>query len=437
MKIPKSLLVDPEKNSVYGSFAVAVSIWAFSYSVIFGQVMILAYYAVWLPLILVDYRRFLRQLSSAWLPLLFAAYVCFSVFWSAAPGITARTAIQYFSHIACAYIAARTVSVRTLTIGALIGIFVVMLYSLRVGHYSEDVLDGTVNFVGAFASKNQIGFVASLGIYFCVVFLAFYRRGWLSFTLAVPIVLLSAYLLVVSHSATSMASIPAVLALVALLAMSKLLSRRYRRVIFLIGAGLLVVVAFVALNLGLMDFILGIFGKDSTLTGRTYLWEQGWNAAQKSPILGVGYAAYWVQGFAEAERLWNEFYITTRTGFHFHNTYIEALVELGFVGVAMIALIMLRTLYGHVSAVIFRTWQADSVILIGVMVLLLIRSFVEVEVLNPYIMGSFLLYFSFFKLARVPATRTRWSPAFEQADATRGEPAWPRHAGPPAVADRP
>jgi exopolysaccharide production protein ExoQ len=435
MKIPKSLLVDPEKNSVYGAFAVAVSIWAFSYSVIFGQVLILAYYAVWLPLILVDYRRFLRQLSSAWLPLLFAAYVCFSVFWSQAPGVTARTAVQYFSHIACAYVAARTVSVRTLTIGALIGIFVVLLYSLKVGAYSEDVLDGTYNFVGAFASKNQIGFVGSLGIYFSVVFLAFYRRGWLSLILTMPIVLLSAYVLLVSHSATSMASIPAVLALVALLAMSKLLSRRYRRVIFLVGAGLLVVVAVVSLNLGLMDFVLGIFGKDSTLTGRTYLWEQGWNAAQKSPILGVGYAAYWVQGFAEAERLWNEFYITTRTGFHFHNTYIEALVELGFVGVTMVALIMLRTLYGHVSAVVFGKWQADSVILIGVMVLLLIRSFVEVEILNPYIMGSFLLYFSFFKLARLPVTRTRWSQAFEQADATRGEAAWPRHAGRPAAAD--
>ncbi|MER9298932.1 O-antigen ligase family protein [Mesorhizobium sp. M0621] len=435
MKIPKSLLIDPERNSVYGAFAVAVSIWAFSYSVIFGQVLILAYYAVWLPLILVDYRRFLRQLSSAWLPLLFAAYVCSSVFWSQAPGVTVRTAIQYFSHIACAYVAARTVSVRTLTIGALIGIFVVLLYSLKVANYSEDVLDGTVNFVGAFASKNQIGFVGSLGIYFCAVFLAFYRRGRLSFILAVPIVLLSAYVLVVSHSATSMASIPAVLALVALLAMSKLLSRRYRRVIFLIGAGLLVVVAFVALNLGLMDFVLGLFGKDSTLTGRTYLWEQGWNAVQKSPILGVGYAAYWVQGFAEAERLWNEFYITTRTGFHFHNTYIEALVELGFVGAMLVSLIMLRTLYGHVSAVIFRTWQADSVILFGVMVLLLIRSFVEVEILNPYIMGSFLMYFSFFKLTRLPVTRTRRSLALEQAEA-RGEAAdWPRHAGRPAAAD--
>ncbi|MER8465596.1 O-antigen ligase [Mesorhizobium sp. M1409] len=433
MKIPKSLLIDPERNSVYGAFAVAVSIWAFSYSVIFGQVLILAYYAVWLPLILVDYRRFLRQLSSAWLPLLFAAYVCSSVFWSQAPGVTARTAIQYFSHIACAYVAARTVSVRTLTIGALVGIFVVLIYSLKVANYSEDVLDGTVNFVGAFASKNQIGFVGSLGVYFCAVFLAFYRRGRLSLILAAPVVLLSAYVLVVSHSATSMASIPAVLALVALLAMSKLLSRRYRRVIFLIGAGLLVVTAFVALNLGLMDFVLGIFGKDSTLTGRTYLWEQGWNAIQKSPILGVGYAAYWVQGFAEAERLWNEFYITTRTGFHFHNTYIEALVELGFVGATLVSLIMLRTLYGHVSAVIFRTWQADSVVLFGVMVLLLIRSFVEVEVLNPYIMGSFLMYFSFFKLARLPVTRTRRSRALEQAEA-RGEADWPRHAGRPAAA---
>lgn len=402
MKIPKSLLVDPEKNSVYGSFAVAVSIWAFSYSVIFGQMLILAYYAVWLPLILVDYRRFLRQLSSAWLPLLFVAYVCFSVFWSQAPGITARTAVQYLSHVVCAYVAARTVSVRTLTLGALVGIFFVLLYSLKVGAYSEDVLDGTYNFVGAFASKNQIGFVASLGIYFSVVFLAFFRRGRLSFILTIPVVLLSAYLLAIAHSATSTASIPAVLALIVLLAMSKLLPRRYRRVIFVVGAGLIAVVAFVALNLGLMDFVLGVFGKDSTLTGRTYLWEQGWNAAMRSPIIGVGYAAYWVQGFAEAERLWNEFYISTRTGFHFHNTYVEALVELGFTGAVLISLIMLRSLLGHLTAVMFKSWQADSVVLIGVMVLLLIRSFVEVEILNPYIMGSFLMYFSFFKLARLP-----------------------------------
>ena len=409
MKIPKSLLVDPEKNTAYGSFAVAVSIWAFSYSTIFGQMVILAYYAVWLPLILVDYRRYLRHLSSAWLPLVFAAYVCFSIFWSGAPGITARTAIQYSSHIACAYIAARTVSVRTLTIGSLIGIFFVLLYSLKVGSYSEDVLDGSFTFVGAFASKNQLGFVASLGIYFYVVFLAFLRRDLISLLWTAPIALLSAYLLVASHSATSIASIAVVLALVVLLAASKVLPRRYRRVVFVVGGGLAVVAVFVALNLGLMDFVLNIFGKDSTLTGRTYLWGQGWNAAQQSPILGVGYAAYWVQGFSEAERLWNEFFITARAGFHFHNTYIETLVELGYIGVALLSLILLRTLWGHVSAVVFKAWRAEPVILAGLMVLLLIRSFVEVDILTPYVMGSFVMYYSFFKLVRVPVTHTRWA----------------------------
>lgn len=410
MKIPKSLLVDPEKSTVYGTFAVAISIWAFSYSSVFGQILILAYYAVWLPLIMVDYRRLLRHASSAWLPLAFAIYVCLSVFWSDAPGITLRTAIQYCSHITCAYIAARTVSVRTFTIGSLIGIFLVLLYSLMVGGYSYDGLDGTYNFVGAFSSKNQIGFVASLGIYFCVVLLTFLRRGRISLFLTAPVLVLSAYLLVISHSATSMASVPAVLALVALLAMAKKLSLRYRRVIFLVGACGLVAVTAVAFA-GLLDFVLGVFGKDSTLTGRTYLWEQGWRAVQQAPILGVGYAGYWLQGFAEAERLWNEFYITTRSGFHFHNTYVEALVELGYVGATLISLIIVRTLWGHISALIFRTWQAESVILAGVMVLLFIRSFVEVETLNPYIMGSFLLYYSYFKLVKVPVARPRWTAA--------------------------
>ncbi|UVK39174.1 O-antigen ligase family protein [Mesorhizobium sp. AR10] len=409
MKIPKSLLVEPEKSAVYGSFAVAVSVFAFAYSTNFGPILILAYYAVWLPLILVDYRRFLRHLSDAWLPLLFVAYVCLSVFWSHAPSITARAAIQYFSHILCAYIAARTVSVRTLVVGSLIGIFFVLLYSLRVGGYATDIIDGTTNFVGAFGSKNQVGFFSSLGIYLCFVFAIFYRRGWPSLVWTAPIGLLSVYMLAIAHSATSVASLPAALAIVILLAMSKVLSRRYRRVLFAVGACTLVASVFAALNLGLMDFVLGIFGKDSTLTGRTYLWEQGWEAAQQFPILGYGYAAYWVQGFAEAERLWAEFFITTRTGFHFHNTYIETLVELGFVGMSLISLIILRAFYGHISTVIFRDWRADSVVLAGAVGLMLLRSFFEVEMLGPYFTASFVVYYSLFKLRSVPQVRRQRS----------------------------
>ncbi|MBN9551013.1 MAG: O-antigen ligase family protein [Alphaproteobacteria bacterium] len=437
MKIPKSILIDPDGNGTYGIFAVAVSMIAFAYSTIFGQTLILAYYAVWLPLLFVDYRRFTWKLSSAWLPMLFAAYVCLSVFWSQAAGISARAAVQYSSHVLCAYVAARTISVRTLVVGSLIGIFFVLLYSLKVGAYALDTIDGTYNFVGAFSSKNQVGFFASLGIFFCLVFLVFYRRNWLAFFWTAPVILLSLYLLAIAHSATSVAALPGGVGIVALLTMSKVLSRRYRRVLFVIGAGALVVGMAAALNLGLLDFVLGIFGKDSTLTGRTYLWEQGWAAAQQRPLLGYGYAAYWVQGLADPERLWAEFYISTRSGFHFHNTYIEALVELGFIGVTMLVLVLLRAFYGHVSKVVFGDWSADSVILAGSMGLLLIRSFVEVEILNPYIIGSFLMFFSFFKLTRLPVARARRVPvAFETLKTETDEVAYAPRFGPATAFDR-
>ena len=55
-------------------------------------------------------------------------------------------------------------------------------------------------------------------------------------------------------------------------------------------------------------------------------------------------------------------------------------------------------------------------ILAGVIALLCIRSFVEVDTLNPYVMGSFLMYYSFFKLVKVPVTGSR------RAAANLGEP---------------
>ena len=174
-----------------------------------------------------------------------------------------------------------------------------------------------------------------------------------------------------------------------------------------VGAVALVTGVVAALNLGLLDFVLGIFGKDSTLTGRTYLWEQGWLAAQQHPVLGYGYAAYWIQGFADPERLWAEFYISTRTGFHFHNTYIETLVELGFIGMTILALIILRSFWGHVSKVVFGDWSADSVVLAGAVGLMLIRSFFEVEILGPYFMASFIVYYGLFTLGPMPAARRR------------------------------
>lgn len=109
---------------------------------------------------------------------------------------------------------------------------------------------------------------------------------------------------------------------------------------------------------------------------------------------GVGYQGYWVQGFSEAERLWQEFYIGSRSGFHFHNTYIEVLVELGLAGILAIAVLIVRVPFGLLLRLIDARRDPASFTLLGIAVMFLIRSFVEVDVINPYVVGSFLVYYA-------------------------------------------
>lgn len=399
MKIAKARLVNPDHNLWYGLAAVSVSIFVFAYSLRFGQVSILVYYGLWLPLILVDHRRVLGTWTDlAWI-VPFAALACLSVFWSAAPGVTARASVQFASHVACALIAARTVSVRTLTLGALLGTLLVLFFSLAFGQYNYDPLDGSYSFVGAFPSKNQLGLFSSLGAYFAFAALVILGERGLWRFLALACGGLSAVLLVKSQSATSILALALVVAVQLWLRFALLFSPKVRQASMVVGVVLAVGIVMIGLNLGGLELLLAAFGKDSTLTGRTYLWSQGWAAAAQFPFLGVGYQAYWVQGFSEAERLWEEFYIGSRSGFHFHNTFIEVAVELGFVGVLLILAVLLRTFAGHLGRVIGDARNEASFVLFGIVAMLLIRAFVEVDVINPYVVGSFLLFYAAGRLA--------------------------------------
>lgn len=399
MRIAKSALIDPDRNGLYGTAAVALSFFVFAYSSKFGMISVLAYYGVWLPLVVVDYRRVLGNYFKYLWILAFGILAILSSFWSDAMSVTLRASIQYMTHIVCALIAMRVISIRTLTRGALIGIILVLLYSLLFGLYLFDALDGTVSFVGAFSSKNQLGFYASLGVIFAASSVLVLRQRdvfWLG--VAGMAGLLSAYCLLASQSATSVITTAAVVAMIIGFLPMNMLSPANRKMIFLalVGVGGLVVVA--SLQFGLLDAVLGIFGKDSTLTGRTYLWQQGIEAAKASPILGVGYQGFWVMGFYDAERLWEDFFITTRTGFHFHNTYIETVVENGFVGMILLAMVLYGTLLGHLRSILVKRDDPQGLILCALCALFVVRSFVEIDIIFAYQIGSFLLYYAAGKL---------------------------------------
>jgi exopolysaccharide production protein ExoQ len=399
MRIAKAHFLDPSANGPYGVAALALSLFVFAYSTIFGQISILAFYGVWFLLIAVDYRRALgNPWRYAWV-LVFCVFCGLSVFWSLAPSVSARGAVQYATHILCALIAARACSDRTLTIGALTGVLVVLIYSFAFGGYHFDAIDGTYSFVGAFSSKNQLGFFASLGVFFAWVCLFALPFGLMARGFALLVGLLSAYALFASQSATSIIGAVVTIGVLAALRLILTLRPSTRRAGFAVALVLAISLGFVAINAGAIDGVLGLFGKDSTLTGRTYLWAEGLAAFRQMPLLGTGYQAYWVQGFSEAERLWAEFFIASRSGFHFHNTYVEALVELGAIGFLLLVLTLLAITIGHLLRVLNRDQDRSSYILLGLMVLMLIRSFAEVDSLYPYAVGSFLIYFAAGRLA--------------------------------------
>jgi exopolysaccharide production protein ExoQ len=417
MKIAKAFFIDPDRNLAYGTAAIALSMFVFAYSILFGKAPILIYYAIWFPLVLVDYRRVLGNLARYYWIVPFGILACLSVFWSQAPGASARTAIQLATHILCAFIAARTISIRTLTIGTLVGISLVVLYSLAFGSYNYDPFDGDFSFSGAFASKNLLGFFCSIGIYFAFACIFVLRERALWCGLAVVCAGLAGYALIAAHSATALISTIVALAVLIGLGGVTPFPPRTRKILAIFGILAGIGLAVAAFALGGFDFILGAFGKNSTLTGRTYLWSQGLAAAANTPLLGVGYQAYWVQGFPDAERLWEEFYITARSGFHFHNTYIETLVELGVVGVLALAVVLIRTTGGYLLRFLDNRNDVTARIMLGLFAMLLLRSFVEVDVIAPYAIGSFLLYYSAALLA---------APQSRQATERTGHPspAW-------------
>jgi len=76
--------------------------------------------------------------------------------------------------------------------------------------------------------------------------------------------------------------------------------------------------------------ILDLMGKDPTLTGRTGVWEIAIERAMERPLLGYGYRAYWTP--ENKKRLKPTEDWSDSIG-HAHNTYIDLMVELGFLGI--------------------------------------------------------------------------------------------------------
>ena len=139
------------------------------------------------------------------------------------------------------------------------------------------------------------------------------------------------WLLWISNSMTSLASFLLAGSLIVVTSRSALARKRS------VVHRLVLVVLFVplsALFLGASG-VLGAMGRDSTLTGRTEIWSLLLPMAE-NPLFGTGYESFWLGKRLETIWSWDYYFRLNEA----HNGYIEVFLNLGWVGIIMLAVLM-------------------------------------------------------------------------------------------------
>ena len=168
--------------------------------------------------------------------------------------------------------------------------------------------------------------------------------------------------------------------------------RSFRTATFAMFTFIMLIVTVIGVAYDAQDAILKGFGKDSTLTGRTHLWEEAIKSGAQTPILGHGYSAFWVPGNRKAEQLWSEFGVKARVGFHFHNVFLETFVELGIVGAALVTFLILANCWKSITLIIRNGMSVEYILALGISIMFLIRAMVEVDIIGTFSIGPLLFY---------------------------------------------
>ncbi len=189
---------------------------------------------------------------------------------------------------------------------------------------------------GIFWHKNNLGTYGAIsGVFFCLSAQAEKESNWRK-NLYWLLCSLAVLMLVMSTSKTALVVFLVSLVLLVacyILRWNDMLSIPTFLSLFVIGSGI---------SLWLIqsfDKILVILGKGSTLSGRTDIWNSVLYFIKQRPIIGHGYAGFWVD-VGQARHVWGAL------GYepvHAHNGFLDLILDLGFIGLAVFLAIFILT----------------------------------------------------------------------------------------------
>lgn len=202
--------------------------------------------------------------------------------------------------------------------------------------------DGSPMFVGVGHQKNDLGLMCLMaGIY---LFWELFRRRKktrpaLTRQEKIVAVVLSGmlvWLLYMSDSQTSLVCLVTA-ALILLLGRTPFIARRPARILAVLFCAVLAI-WFLDEVLHVKELAFSFLGRNPTLTNRTEVW-QTLKGFEVNPMVGAGFMSFWTG--ARLENVWRLLGPGINQA---HNGYLEQYLNLGYIGVAFIAIIMLSGL---------------------------------------------------------------------------------------------
>jgi exopolysaccharide production protein ExoQ len=346
------------------------------------QIVVLLFLAPWgIVISRQPYSAFLSMVRN-WFLLVLPLLALTSVLWSEHPDASFRGGLQYMATTIIGILIASCIKPR-IAISALmsaLGLTVVLSVLLAPG---QDL--------GIFASKNYFALCIAIFILTSLAVMLdrsqplFFRViGFIALTLSPPV-------LVSAHSLGAVVDTIATLVMFFTIRTAIRLRPDHR---FLIIS--------VVLFFGTVIFILGIqllefsdllqhFGKDTSLTGRTLLWQHALDSIWENPVAGLGYQAFWQVGNWSAEQLWLYSHIPSKYGFHFHDMYLQVAVDLGLIGLFLFVAIFI-VLMARVAAVLMGPPPtAEQIFAMNIFIFFLLRSPIEVDLFFQFSIPSVLI----------------------------------------------
>ncbi|WP_428929752.1 O-antigen ligase family protein [Marinibacterium sp. SX1] len=249
---------------------------------------------------------------------------------------------------------------------------------------------------GVFSSKNSLG-TAMVILWIAALCIALDKGFARPIRLiAVAAGLLALRMIQVANSATAVLLALAALAIACTVRARSLFSGpALLAALFLLFGAITVLAAAISLYVPVFDpvtQVLGAFGKDATLTGRTVLWQYATDEIVRRPYLGIGPGGFWTpeDGLSTARRIYEEFHKKSYAHFSFHSSFYEIAVHLGLIGLGIVVVTALWCLF-RIARAALMTAAMPAVFFLCITMITLARSFTEVGLMAPFAQLSMLM----------------------------------------------